>query len=272
MKSRMRENRTYGSVRGDRQAFHIKYTERSVEFAYSTKNMSALEYTIQQKFISYTDKTMANGMRNLSHKPLTESEIEFVKNEIKRIKADETVFVFNDEDHINTGTCYNYTNDKIYVTKNVFPDDQYASIHPRDIMSVAAVLAHEYYGHRSFRNEYLNDLKINPDFHTTPIWQDECRASLYAAQFTPNLNQIERRDLIQDAIFRAKEYGQLIEMNSFMKEVLYGYKNERSIVPQYEQPRYIDETNQERTEDDWENYESLSDMSYDTKCYDHDER
>ncbi len=37
MKSRMRENRTYGSVRGDRQAFHIKYTERSVEFAYSTE-------------------------------------------------------------------------------------------------------------------------------------------------------------------------------------------------------------------------------------------
>ena len=28
MKSRMRENRTYGSVRGSRQAFHLKYNER----------------------------------------------------------------------------------------------------------------------------------------------------------------------------------------------------------------------------------------------------
>ena len=36
MKSRMRENRTYGSVRGSRQAFHMKYIERSVETVYST--------------------------------------------------------------------------------------------------------------------------------------------------------------------------------------------------------------------------------------------
>ena len=36
LKSRMRENRTYGSVRGSRQAFHMKYIERSVETVYST--------------------------------------------------------------------------------------------------------------------------------------------------------------------------------------------------------------------------------------------
>ena len=30
LKSRMRENRTYGSVRGDRQAFHIKSTLKGV--------------------------------------------------------------------------------------------------------------------------------------------------------------------------------------------------------------------------------------------------
>lgn len=37
MKSRMRKNRTSGSVRGSRQAFHVyKYPERSVETVYST--------------------------------------------------------------------------------------------------------------------------------------------------------------------------------------------------------------------------------------------
>ena len=37
LKSRMRENRTSGSVRGSRQAFHVyKYPERSVETVYST--------------------------------------------------------------------------------------------------------------------------------------------------------------------------------------------------------------------------------------------
>ena len=36
LKSRMRENRTYGSVRGSRQAFHLKYFERNVEIVYST--------------------------------------------------------------------------------------------------------------------------------------------------------------------------------------------------------------------------------------------
>ena len=36
----MRENRTYGSVRGNRQAIHVnKYTERSVEVVYSTDNL-----------------------------------------------------------------------------------------------------------------------------------------------------------------------------------------------------------------------------------------
>lgn len=38
LKSRMRENRTSGSVRGSRQAFHVyKYQKRSVETVYSTE-------------------------------------------------------------------------------------------------------------------------------------------------------------------------------------------------------------------------------------------
>ena len=41
LKSRMRVNRTYGSVRGSRQAFHIQIFERSVETVYSTVNIMA---------------------------------------------------------------------------------------------------------------------------------------------------------------------------------------------------------------------------------------
>ena len=41
----------------------------------------------------------------MSHIPLTDEEIEFVKNEIRAIGADESVFVFNHEAHINSSTC-----------------------------------------------------------------------------------------------------------------------------------------------------------------------
>ena len=199
------------------------------------------------RFISFEDKGMANGMRNTSGTPLSEEEIEFVRSEIRRIQADESVFVFNDPDHLRDSTCYNFEDDIVYVTRNVFPDELYASAHPRDTMSVGAVLAHEYYGHRHYRQEYLSDWERGKDYHTTPIWQDECRASLTAAQIAPGLTEIDKRDLVLDAIYRAKEFGQLIEMNDFMKEAVYGYSsNERKITRDVEQPKYVSEEGQER--------------------------
>ena len=68
------------------------------------------------------NKDMANGMRDTSKTPLSELEIDVVKSEIQRISADLSVFVFNDEEHISVSTCYNFVEDKIYVTRNVFPD------------------------------------------------------------------------------------------------------------------------------------------------------
>lgn len=178
------------------------------------------------------DKLMSSGMRNVSREPLTKEEINFVKSEIRRIGADESVFIFNDEAHMDRSTCYNCVQDKIYVTRNVFPDNDHGSTHPRDVMSVAAVLAHEYYGHRVFRNEYLADLgKKNAD-RTTPQWADECRASITAAKNAPNLSQQERADLINDAKERARESGNILETDketdSFMKGVLYGYSDEET--------------------------------------------
>lgn len=168
------------------------------------------------KFISRNDKTMANGMRNTSGEPLSDEEIAYVKQEINAINADESKFVFNDPKHMRRSTCYDFVSDTIYVTRNVFPDNKYGSTHPRDIMSVRAVLAHEYYGHRTYREEYLADMNKSQEYHTTEIWQDECRASITAAKNTPNLSEIDKRDLILDAIYRADESLHYIEMDNFI--------------------------------------------------------
>ena len=222
---------------------------------------------------SNDNKNMANGMRNTSGTPLSESEIEFVKSEIRRIRADEGVFIFNDADHLRDSTCYNFEDDKVYVTRNVFPDELYASAHPRDTMSVGAVLAHEYYGHRHYRQEYLSDWEKGKDYHTTPLWQDECRASLTAAQIAPGLTEMDKRDLVLDAVYRAKEFGQLIEMNDFMKEAVYGYSsNERKITRDIEQPKYVSEKSQERDQTDGIYEHKVSKVRQISRDYDDFER
>lgn len=203
------------------------------------------------KLISTNNKDMANGMRNTSKTPLTEKEIEFVKSEIQRIGADASVFVFNDEEHLSLSTCYNFLEDKIYVTRNVFPDEKYGSTHPRDLMSVGAVLAHEYYGHRPYRKEYLSDLQKGDNYHTTPLWQDECRASINAAKIAHNLTDRDKSNLVMDAIYRAKEFGHLIEMDDFMKEVVYGYSNgEKTISYNISRINYVSEASQTRENED----------------------
>ena len=176
------------------------------------------------KLIVQDDINMAKGMRDMSRTPLTNAEIVYVKSEIQKIGADENIFVFNDEEHIHSSTCYNFVEDRIYITRNIFPDTKYGSTHPRDLMSVGAVLAHEYYGHRTYREEYLADYIKDPRFHTTEIWKDECRASITAAKTTPNLTEKDKRDLVMDAIYRAQEYSHRIEMDDFMKGSLWVYK------------------------------------------------
>lgn len=201
--------------------------ERSVE---APTNDSKSYAMTALKFVAINEKGMSNGMRMLSRLPLTEEEIKKLKEDIKRIGADESVFVFNDEAHRGK-TCYNYADDKIYVGRNVLPETKYGSTHPRDTMSSAAVLAHEYYGHRPHRDEYLSDLETGKK--TMAYWEDECRASITAAKTTPNLTDIERRDLIEDAVYRAQETGHMLEMDNEMKTLVYGYDfsdNEKHIA------------------------------------------
>lgn len=166
------------------------------------------------------DYNMSGGMRMFGFTPLTDAEISIIKQSIKRIEADETKFIFNHDKHFDR-TCYNPIKDVIYVGRNVFPDVESNSIHPRDLMSIACVLAHEYYGHRTYRDEYLGDMEEY--CVTTPEAEDECRASITAAKICPGLTREERSYLIQEAHTRAKEYGIPLENDDFMKEVLYGY-------------------------------------------------
>ena len=225
------------------------------------------------RLISIKDKDMANGMRDTSKTPLTESEIKFIKSEINRIGADESVFVFNDEEHIALSTCYNFIEDKIYVTRNVFPDEKYGSTHPRDLMSVGAVLAHEYFGHRPYRKEYLSDMEQGDEYHTTPIWQDECRASINAAKTAHNLTDRDKSNLVMDAIYRAKEFGHLIEMDDFMKEVVYGYSNgEKNISYNITPINYVSEASQARTTERRIREHDMPKMSRTSRDYDDFER
>lgn len=164
------------------------------------------------------NKYMSNGWRTPGTKILTDDEINMIKFEIHAIGADLSVFVFNDENHINT--CYNDKEDKIYIRGDILPDTRYASNITRDLMSVRAVLAHEYYGHRPHREEYLRDAKIG--MKTIPTWEDEYRASYEVAKYSPNLSDLDRYHLIQDAIDRKKEANQVVELDDFMRETLYG--------------------------------------------------
>lgn len=208
------------------------------------------------------NKNMSNGMRKFGNRFLTYEEILIVKKEINKIKADESVFIFNDKNHL-VHTCYDAKDDKIYVGCDIFPDTEYGSTHPRDLMSIGAVLAHEYYGHRLYRNEYLKDMETG--IQTTLEWEDECRASRTAAQKTPNLTQLDKANLCQDAIFRAKEYGQMMKMDEFMNEVIYGYGNTEKYFTRPIIIEYVRDESDSRSGKNRKNDSTLSKMRKNSK-------
>ncbi|MDR2558447.1 MAG: hypothetical protein LBC86_02740, partial [Oscillospiraceae bacterium] len=137
---------------------------------------------IVENMNSCNQRDMAHGLRRSPYHILTNEEIEVLKCDIKAIQADESVFVFNDRRV--RGTSYIPALDIIAVKGNVFPDE--SSEHPRDLLSPRAVLAHEYYGHRPYR-----DTKM-----CIGDWRDEFRASYMAARNTPGLTDNDRRLLI----------------------------------------------------------------------------
>ncbi|MCL1994795.1 MAG: hypothetical protein FWG63_01155 [Defluviitaleaceae bacterium] len=154
-----------------------------------------------------TDERLVKGLRRSPFTTLSNEEIEHLRQEIRAIEADESVFRFNK----GRQTGYVDITDSVNVRYDVFPSTD--SKHPRDLMSERAVLAHEYYGHRQYRNTPLS-----PE-----SWNDEFRASYMAAKNAPNLSDEDRRYLILDAIERAKEAGFSIRYNEVMRRLVYGF-------------------------------------------------
>ena len=169
-------------------------------------------YTIEngvQRLSGMDAREMARGLRRSPYHILTEDEIAGLKKDIEAIKANASVFKFNK----GFRTSYNDESDEVRVKGDVLPGA--ASTHPRDLMSPRAVLAHEYYGHRPYRNA------------SKPLpygsWNDEFRASYMAARNAPGLTIDDRRFLILDALERAKDAGVRVTHNAFIRGVLYDY-------------------------------------------------
>ena len=168
--------------------------------------------TAQNQIVENNAQTRdVQGARKSPLYTLTESDIKMLKEDIRTIEADESVFRFN-YDRV-PGTGYIDVLDIVAVRGNVFPDTISGSKHPRDVMSTRAVLAHEYYGHRAHSGTDL------PQGH----WEDEYLASRIAAEVTPNLSNEERRHLVLDAIERKREAGIKFELDGFMRRCLYGF-------------------------------------------------
>lgn len=180
------------------------------------------ERGIEKQMNVVDEKRTVAGSRRTPFYELTAEDIEFVKTEIEAINADKNDFVFNSS--VTKGTCFLASDGKVHIKGNIFPDEY--SSHPRDKLSVRAVLAHEYYGHRPYRKQYLKeDSDTSPEALNRIIakaWADEFRASYMAAKNAPNLSDFDRTLLIQDSLSRAEEAGVTIKYNDFIRRVLYG--------------------------------------------------
>ena len=103
-------------------------------------------------------------------------------------------------------------------------------------MSQCAVLAHEYYGHRPYRAQYLleyEQLDLGNDELLLVLarreWADEFRASYMAAKYAPGLTQEDRYYLILDALERAREAFISIKYNDFIRRALHGTNQHKFI-------------------------------------------
>lgn len=164
--------------------------------------------SINNDDIIKSDRLMAQGQRKSFLVSLSDDDKAFINNEIEAIEADISVFQFRNY----RPTGYSDERDKIYISSSVFPSND-GSMHPTDLLSVRATLAHEYYGHRKYRGTKVPQ----------GSWNDEFRASYMAAKNCPNLSDEDRRLLVLDALERAKTAGVSVRYNNFIRKCLYGY-------------------------------------------------
>lgn len=151
------------------------------------------------------------GQRRSKYRVLTDAEITSLKMDIEAIDADMSIFRFNE----GYQTGFSDKEKIIFIRGDVLPD--LSSNHPRDLMSSRAVLAHEYYGHKHF-NDVFGTRNPLPG-----SWNDEFRASYFAALNTPNLSDRDRNYLMADAIERAREAGVTIKLTDEIRRMIYGF-------------------------------------------------
>ena len=172
----------------------------------SNSSLNSFTKVSKDDTIVSENRGMSNGLRSAPTN-LTDEQIATVKDAISLIGADPNAFDFNG----GRRTSYDDMTDKISVKGDVFPDE--SSTTARDTMSVAAALAHEYYGHRANRGTSLEP----------GDWRDEVRASMTAAVRAPGLSDTDRQLLMQDAVDRMKESGVNYRITTQMRRILYGY-------------------------------------------------
>ncbi|HEX8612626.1 MAG TPA: hypothetical protein VF800_15170 [Telluria sp.] len=146
------------------------------------------------------------GLRRPTNLIIDDANSQRLSDEFAEVGGDPSMLRFNR----GAQTSYVDELDIINVRGDVLPIE--GATHPRSSMSSRAVLAHER-GHSIYRGT-----NVNPG-----AWNDEFRASYWAAKNAPGLNSMERVDLLSDAIMRAREAGVPVKMNKFMRELLYGY-------------------------------------------------
>ena len=148
----------------------------------------------------------AGGLRRPALDAIEPTEMERLKKEFADLGGDPAMLRFNRGDQ----TGYLDDDNIIMVRGDVNPVED--SLHPRSAMSSKATLGHEL-GHSTYRGTKL----------PVGAWNDEFRASYWAAKNLANLSDQDRIHLVLDAMERAKEAGVTISVNAFMRKVLYGY-------------------------------------------------
>jgi hypothetical protein len=148
----------------------------------------------------------AGGQRRPALELIEPAEMMRLKNEFADLGGDPDILRFNR----GAQTSFVDDADRINVRGDVNPVE--GAHHPRSAMSSKAVLGHEL-GHRAHRGTKL----------PVGAWNDEFRASYWAARNLAGLSDEERIHLILDAMERAREAGVPIKANALMRRILYGY-------------------------------------------------
>jgi hypothetical protein len=172
-------------------------TDASIlEIEAATKRKSALLDEIDRA---------TGGRRSPAGQILDQAEIERLTREFEELGGDPEMLKFNH----GRRTAFFDGNNTINVRGDINPAE--GATLPRERMSSKSALGHEL-GHAHYRGT-----RLKPG-----AWNDEFRASYWAADNLEGLSLEERAELMADAQSRAADAGVTIKLNARMKELLYG--------------------------------------------------